>query len=132
MTQTQTALILNADIECSTKVYARESTAKGMATKMTKKAGVNHVAKKVEGGWIVKVLSIALANTAAKTNVPGRCSGGNWLNQATRYILSQASAGSEFVLIAGEKKNWISVDGLPLFWTFKTERATAILNALNA
>lgn len=110
-----------------TKVYATESVARAQATK---RKGVNHRPVKVAGGWMVKVQSIL--TVGRKTNVIGRCSGGNWLNQSLKYIETQVDIKNiqAVEMVPDEHRFHVVVNGTRVFWTRKPARAQAIAAAL--
>lgn len=128
--------IFTAAANAPTKVYGSESSAKGRATSLQKKTGVNHRVVAVDGGWMVEVANIVTAKpktVRSKAEIidpqgTGRSRTTRWIPRVASYIKGR-NPGATFTLLEGEVTR-ILAEGKTVYWTYKPERATALLKAL--
>ena len=115
-----------------TKTYTKQAVAKQMATKATKKDGKTYTVVAVEGGWTFQEV-VTQRVPSARTNVVGRCSGGNWLVQTLKFLEAKHIDSNTVAITYDDKKVWVGDATQPrMFWFTKADRAEAVVARLAA
>ena len=132
------------------KIYAKAFTAKMVAAKMTKKAGIVFIFRATPEGY--EVLSEAQAAAQAKsklaqafkdtapvaasrkTNVVGRASSGAWLRQVTTFLLERdIDLNTVTTSVDAKRRIWVGDAKRPqLFWLRNPARAQAVVTSLTS